>query len=504
MGTLLLRRLGNRPLASAHGDSFLACCPGVLVLPMGYQLLACCPWGTGIAHGVPTLVCCPWGTGTAHGVPALGLLPMGLATVLKFNVHQRLNDDPGWKGVEVILSDSNVPGEGEHKAVSYIRGQRGLPGWNPNTKHCIYGLDADLIMLALATHEPFFTILREVVFTQNGPPQGQDNASQARMQFFSRDDVQKAEGEVVAVKKEPPKPEIARKPYQFLLGQDNASQARMQFFSRDDVQKAEGEVVAVKKEPPKPEIARKPYQFLLVNVLREYLALELKPPDLTFEFDAERLYDDFVFMCFFVGNDFLPHMPTLDIREGAIELMMRTYKNLLPELGGYLTDGCKLNYERVEKFIQNIGILEDTIFAKRAKELKRQKDRLNYERIEKFIQNIGILEDIIFAKRAKELKRQKDRDKKRKAGSASNAAPNPNYMAASIACGELRAANSMARPVLNFSGGKVTVEVDASVAGTAAQEKPGMTKLFVAPEKPFIVLAPMIGGRTDTKGGSQA
>ena len=38
--------------------------------------------------------------------------------------------------------------------------------------------------------------------------------------------------------------------------------------------------------------ARKPYQFLLVNVLREYLALEFAV-DAPFPLDVERVFDDF-------------------------------------------------------------------------------------------------------------------------------------------------------------------------------------------------------------------
>lgn len=185
----------------------------------------------------------------------------------------------------MVLSDANTPGEGEHKFMQFVREQRNRPGWNPNTVHCVYGLDADLIHLALASHEPHFYILREIVFTpKGGNKEGPDRA----------------------------------KAMATVQGRGGGFQTK------------------------KPDVAKKPFQFLNIAVLREYLALEFSDLELPFAMDPERLVDDFVMMCFFVGNDFLPHMPTLDIREKGIELMIKVYRDTLPYLGGYMANGASL------------------------------------------------------------------------------------------------------------------------------------------------------------------
>jgi 5'-3' exoribonuclease 1 len=86
-----------------------------------------------------------------------------LSKHLDYFIAKKLREDSLWQRMKVIYSGHDVPGEGEHKIMDYIRSSKMQPGYPQNIRHCLYGLDADLVMLALVSHEPHFCLLREEI-----------------------------------------------------------------------------------------------------------------------------------------------------------------------------------------------------------------------------------------------------------------------------------------------------------------------------------------------------
>lgn len=86
-----------------------------------------------------------------------------LTQQLKYFINKKVSEDTDWQQCQVILSGHEVPGEGEHKIMEYIRNAKAQPDYSPDVRHCLYGLDADLIMLGLLSHDPHFCLLREEV-----------------------------------------------------------------------------------------------------------------------------------------------------------------------------------------------------------------------------------------------------------------------------------------------------------------------------------------------------
>ena len=134
-------------------------------------------------------------------------------------------------------------------------------------------------------------------------------------------------------------------------------------------------------------LEQKPFLFVHISVLREYLDVDMKLLDAPFEWNLERAVDDWVFMCFFVGNDFLPHLPSLEIREGAVELLISIWKSQAKTWDDYLTDSGDIDLDRVQSIMEELGKVEDITFKDRREgEERRRISRLERKKENKFRQ----------------------------------------------------------------------------------------------------------------------
>lgn len=123
--------------------------------------------------------------------------------------------------------------------------------------------------------------------------------------------------------------------------------------------------------------------------MREYLDLEFRPltESLSFPYDFERVLDDFILLALFVGNDFLPHLPGLHIHEGALGLMFKIYKDVLPTCEGYIQNSGQVNMQRLQKILDGISeVVENTAFEVETMEAEEEDGPSERRLLEKFEQ----------------------------------------------------------------------------------------------------------------------
>ena len=83
-------------------------------------------------------------------------------------------------------------------------------------------------------------------------------------------------------------------------------------------------------------------------------------------YDKQRIYD-YVFMCFILGNDFLPHFPAMNIRTQGIQVLMDIYR-------------LRIGNVKDRFFISREGKIQWKVFGEFIKDIaKREKDLIKNE-----------------------------------------------------------------------------------------------------------------------------
>lgn len=111
--------------------------------------------------------------------------------------------------------------------------------------------------------------------------------------------------------------------------------------------------------------------LLDMKLLGQQTALELAGEEGEVNY-IHKMYD-YIFMCFMLGNDFMPHFPSVNIRTDGIYYLIEKYRGLFKN-NDCLYDGEKIHWKNVRKLIQQIALEErQLLILEHKKRVKAEK-----------------------------------------------------------------------------------------------------------------------------------
>lgn len=202
----------------------------------------------------------------------------------------KFRGDDDWSNMTVIFANDKVAGEGEHKLLNYIR-KYGNHDWT----YCIYGSDADLIMLSMSALTT--SVINNI--------------------FVLRDEY--------------------KSPNYLLI----------------DI------------------------PFFVDSLVRDMRNKAQKDGNVWGEqFNRQRFINDFIFMCFMVGNDFLPHIPTIEIMTNGIESMLDFYVKHNKHITNMVGNGVVFDHKALLPILKDLENLEQSLCDLKVNDVAYFRDEL--------------------------------------------------------------------------------------------------------------------------------
>jgi len=227
----------------------------------------------------------PWNT-TAITPGTLFMKTLDETISRVFSDHKQYNLN------KIIISGSNIYGEGEHKIFKYIRDNS---DYHKTLNTIIYGLDADLIMLSI-NHLPIT-----------------------------------------------PNIYLFRETPEFIKSINSELEPNESYLL--DI----------------PELAK--------TITHDMNNGE----ELSTEQQKNRIYD-YIFLCFFLGNDFMPHFPAINIRTGGVDKMLQAYKATIGCKNENLTNGKIIYWKNVRKLVEFLA-KNEVDFLKQEHKIRDRKEK---------------------------------------------------------------------------------------------------------------------------------
>jgi len=231
------------------------------------------------------------------------------------NYVNSANSSSAHKPLNVILSLSNEAGEGEHKIFEYIRQSSAIV----NSNSVIYGMDADLIMLSL----------NHLKYTQH-----------------------------IYLYRETPV---------FISSLDKSLSENEKYIININLL---GSII---------------YREITNDIIMESDTPDwLREAQFTMDISFNKTHnsgfynkiEDYIFICFLLGNDFLPHFPALNIRLNGFTILLECYKKLFGS-NDFLLSNNTINWHNFKKYIKALAEHEET-FIKEVYSIREKQGRKFY------------------------------------------------------------------------------------------------------------------------------